>query len=163
MALRVWDDHRKKDFLKCKNIRFQNNLVLAPQAEADLVFNDHHRGSGDYLPQADLESLGNSREWRFSHNWREIDAKTAAARFPGRWIPCCSNDKLQVPITVLSRALGHPNFLQPAKDSLLATGGAGVKDSALPAYVGAVAPEGAEPWDWDRTWKAPAHYAPDSP
>jgi hypothetical protein len=30
-ALRVWDDHSKgKDFLKCKNIRVQNNLVLEP-------------------------------------------------------------------------------------------------------------------------------------
>jgi hypothetical protein len=25
---------------------------------------------------------------------------------------------------------------------------------ALPAYVGAVPPEGVEPWDWDKTWSA---------
>ena len=51
-------------------------------------------------------------------------------------------------------APGDPNFLRPTKDSPLATGGAGVKDSALPAYVGAVPPDGGEPWDWDRTWSA---------
>jgi hypothetical protein len=27
-------------------------------------------------------------------------------------------------------------------------------DPALPAYIGAVPPEGVEPWDWDMTWKA---------
>ncbi len=27
-------------------------------------------------------------------------------------------------------------------------------DPSLPAYVGAVPPEGVEPWDWDKTWKA---------
>lgn len=35
----------------------------------------------------------------------------------------------------------------------LASAGAGVSGPALPAYVGAVPPEGTEPWDWDRTWK----------
>jgi len=34
-----------------------------------------------------------------------------------------------------------------------ATGGAG---GDLPTYVGAVPPEGVEPWDWDKTWKARA-------
>src|SRR5262249_35302124 len=46
------------------------------------------------------------------------------------------------------------NFLQPKKDSPLATQGAGTEDPGLPTYVGAVTPEGAEPWNWQWTWDA---------
>ena len=52
------------------------------------------------------------------------------------------------------RRQGDANFLRPPKDSPLAKGGAGATDPALPAYVGAVPPEGVEPWDWEKTWKA---------
>jgi hypothetical protein len=41
------------------------------------------------------------------------------------------------------------NFLRPAKNSVLAGGGA---DGDLPTYVGAVPPEGVEQWDWQKTW-----------
>jgi hypothetical protein len=58
------------------------------------------------------------------------------------------------PNAVLSYKPYDPDFLRPPKDSPLATGGAGVTDSALPAYVGAVPPEGVEPWNWEKTWKA---------
>src|SRR5207244_1765835 len=38
-SLRVWDDHGKeKEFLKCKNIRFLNNLVLTPPRYIDMSF-----------------------------------------------------------------------------------------------------------------------------
>ena len=43
------------------------------------------------------------------------------------------------------------NFLRPAKNSPLATAGAG---GDLPTYVGAVPPEGVERWDWTKTWNA---------
>jgi serine/threonine protein kinase len=153
-ALRVFDDHTKgKDFLKCKNIRFQNNLVLAPQFPADLVFHNHTRGNFAQDWPGDVDALRKSPQWRFSHNWREIDPETAAARFADRWIYHPA-DHLQLRITVLSRSRRDADFLQPAKESPLATGGAGVTDSALPAYVGAVPPEGVERWDWDKTWKA---------
>jgi serine/threonine protein kinase len=155
-ALAIADDHAKgKEFLKCKNIRFQNNLLLEPQDDGDLFLNDHLRGTGGAgFPQADVESLLKSPEWRFSHNWRQIDPVKALARNPGRWIPRCPNDKLQVRIALLPYKLGHPKFLQPAKNPPLATGGAGVSDTWLPAYVGAVPPEGVEPWDWDKTCSA---------
>jgi hypothetical protein len=155
-ALAIADDHAKgKEFLKCKNIRFQNNLVLEPQGDADLFLDDHLRGTGGIVfPKADVESLLKSPEWRFSHNWREIDPAKAVARFPGRWIPRCPNDQLQVPIALLSRTPGDPDLLRPPGGSRLATGGAGVTDPALPAYVGAVPPEGVEPWDWKKTWSA---------
>jgi hypothetical protein len=154
-ALLVCDDHDKgKAFLRCKNIRFQNNLVLGSQLPPDLIFFDHPRGSKrNQLRPGDLDALLKSPQWRFSHNWREIDPVNAAARSPGCWIPRCPNDQLRVPIEVLSRKPVDPNFLRPPKKSPLARGGAGVTDPSLPAYVGAVPPEGVQPWDWAKTWK----------
>jgi hypothetical protein len=164
-AVVIKDDHSKgKDFLKCKNIRIHNNLVLAPGQVADLWFLDHTRGDQQKTRPSDLPALLTSPEWHFSHNWREIDPMLAAARLPTMWIPLCPNDHAQVPIEVLSRTVGDSNFLRPAKDSPLATGGAG---GSLPAYVGAVPPEGVPPWDWDKTWQAdlsgvqPGDKAPD--
>jgi serine/threonine protein kinase len=157
VALRVFNDSTKaKEFLKCKNIRFQNNLVLSPLFPADLLFKDKARDKPSTLEDrpGDLALL-KSPQWRFSHNWREIDPMKAATADPnGSWIPRCPNDQLKVPIELLSREWGNPNFLRPARDSPLARGGAGVTDSSLPAYVGAVPAEGAEPWDWDKTWAA---------
>jgi hypothetical protein len=54
----------------------------------------------------------------------------------------------------VGRDPGAPDFLRPAKDSPLATGGAGKDDPALPSYVGAVPPEGTAEWDWEKTRKA---------
>jgi hypothetical protein len=101
-----------------------------------------------------VKSLLNSPEWRFSHNWRETGGPKPGSELATVWIPPSKLDRLQVPIDAGSRQLGQPNFLRPPKGSPLATGGAGVDDPALPRYVGAVPPEGVEPWDWDRTWKA---------
>jgi hypothetical protein len=152
-AVMVWDDHEKgKDFLKCKNIRIQNNLVFETDFPADMVFSNHRRNTGNDITPCDLKGLLNSPEWRFGHNWREVDPKKAIARDPDRWIRLHPNDR-QGPIQVLSRKPGDANFLRPPRGSPLGTGGAGGSDASLPAYVGAVPPEGVEAWDWDRTWK----------
>jgi serine/threonine protein kinase len=149
-ALRVWDDHRKgKDFLKCKNIRVQNNLVLEPVV-VDMMFFDHPRGNSSQPRPGKMQELLNSPEWHFSFNWREINP-VVAAKHP-RWIPACPNDNLAGRFKVLSRKQDHSDFLRPPRDSPLAKGGAGVSDISLPAYVGAVPPEGVEPWDWQKTW-----------
>lgn len=152
-ALRVWDDHGKgKEYLKCKRVHFHNNLVLAPQLDADLVLLDHPRGVFTKSKPGDVKALLSSPEWRFSHNWREVDGEKAEARYPGRWIPAGPLDRLLGSIKVLSRKAGDVDFLRPPKDSVLAT--AGVNDVTLPPYVGAVPPQGVEPWDWDTTWMA---------
>jgi tRNA A-37 threonylcarbamoyl transferase component Bud32 len=152
-AMRIWDDHKKgRDFLKCKNIRVQNNLVLGHQFAADLVFFNHPRGDFDQTSASDLPALLTSPNWRFSHNWREIVPLKPGLGLSDRWVPTCPNDHLEVPIRVLSRTHGDPNFLRPQKDSPLATSGAGVSDISLPAYVGAVPPDGVQPWDWQKTW-----------
>jgi hypothetical protein len=155
LALRLWDDSTKgQGFLKCKKIRVQNNLVLEPQLEADMILLDHRRGNRDQWSAGDVPSLLNSPEWRFSHNWRELVLRKPAHPNLGHWIPQCPQDRLQVPIQAGSRKLSAPDFLRPPKDSPLATGGAGVEGPTLPPYVGAVPPEGVEPWDWEKTWKA---------
>jgi serine/threonine protein kinase len=152
-AVVVKDDQSKgKDFLKCKNIRIQNNLVLEPEQVVDLWFLDHDRGNNQQPGRrGDLQALLKSPQWRFSHNWRELTPLNPKDKDAAYWIPASPTDRLQVPIEVLSRTLGDPDFLQPAKESPLAKGGAG---GSLPAYVGAVPPQGTDSWDWDETWKA---------
>jgi hypothetical protein len=153
-AVRIWDDHTKGEgFLKCKNIRVQNNLVFKTGFPGDMVFSNHKRG-GNYEARSpcNLQSLLDSRDWLFSHNWREVDQASARARAPDRWIPLGPSDHALPPNAVLSLKPGNPDFLRPPKDSPLATGGAGVSDISLPAYVGAVPPEGVPEWDWQKTW-----------
>jgi hypothetical protein len=184
----IWDDHSKgKDFLQCKSIRVQNNLVFRTTLDADILFSNHRREDPGRPINPDLKGLLNSPEWRFGYNWREIDLQRGA-RQAERWIPPDPTDHLPDSIEVLSRQLGDPHFLRPAKGSPLGSSGAGGErfsplrvasavgqaaglsdawmagwvvtqtrgrpDPALPAYVGAVPPEGVEPWDWDTTWKA---------
>jgi hypothetical protein len=60
------------------------------------------------------------------------------------------DERLQMP-DGLSHDPNDPAFLRPAADSPLASEGAG---GDLPTYVGAVPPEGVEPWDWQKTWNA---------
>jgi serine/threonine protein kinase len=154
-ALAIWDDHAMgKPFLKCKNIRIQNNLVFYTDFPADLNFNNHRRGIHQIITPCDLNGLLHSSEWRFGYNWREVDPRRGAKE-PERWIPLdpATDHRLKADM-VLSINSNNPNFLRPAKDSPLAEGGAGVNDPALPAYVGATPPEGVEPWDWEKTWTA---------
>jgi hypothetical protein len=189
MALRIWEgDSKGQACFKCRNIRFQNNLVFKSRSELDMFFLNYPRGKTEEAWPGDLVGLLNSPEWRLSHNWREIDLNDAAAQYPRIWIPGRPEDHLKTPINVLSRTPGDPNFLRPPKNSPLAWSGAGghgvpsarvaslmgqaaglanpwmagaalaqpinQPDLSLPAYVGAVPPEGVEPWDWQKTWTA---------
>jgi hypothetical protein len=187
ICLRIWDDSSQKDdFLAARDVRFQNNLVLAPTRSLDLVFKDHVRGVWFEDRRGDLKRLLNSPQWRFSHNWREVEPEKAANAGPsGSWIPACPGDRLLESIDAGSRKPAEANFLRPGERSPLGSAGAGAPgpalaalaslvgtagggptsfswtaaagaahyEPALPPYVGAVPPEGAEPWDWGRTWK----------
>jgi hypothetical protein len=156
-AVGIWDDHAKgKDFLKCKNIRVQNNLVFETDYPADMVLSNHKRGTLSAIDSCDLKALLDSPNWHFSHNWREVDPVRAKAEAPDRWIPLSPTDHPPPANAVLSLKPDDPDFLRPPKGSPLAAGGAGVSDIPLPAYVGAVPPEGVEPWDWQKTWNAMA-------
>ena len=152
-AICIWDDKMKdKEFLKCKNIRIQNNLVLGPILKTDFCLRDHRRGDLAKKAPGDLASLLNSADWRFSHNWREGEEPNPASGENLFWIPPSKSNKLQKTIEVMSRAQGDLDFLRPAADSPLATGGVGDADPVLPLprYVGAVPPKGMDPWDWGK-------------
>jgi hypothetical protein len=145
-AFRLWDTAPKG-----KNIRLCNNLFIGRPGGPDMQFWDNGgqaqkaRGFGDGKAVLDV--------WRMDHNWRELNSDKG---WGNGWIPLGAKDRWQSRLDVLSRKPDHPDFLRPAKDSLLTKGGAGAgenPESALPPYVGAVPPEGIEPWDWDRTWK----------
>ena len=89
--------------------------------------------------------------WRYP----ALAARPAASSPDAKaWVPPGPKDVLKDKIDGVNRDPKSPEFLRPAKDSPLATAGAGNEDPALPSYIGALPPHGAEPWDWDRTWRA---------
>jgi hypothetical protein len=96
-----------------------------------------------------------SEAWSLTHNWREVQEPAADNPLAKAWVPPGPKEVRKDQIDGVHRDPKAPDFLQPAKDSPLATNGAGQEDPALPCYIGAVPPEGAVPWDWDRTWRLP--------
>jgi hypothetical protein len=166
-ALRIFDDSmRGNPGMTDKKVRFQNNLVLHPLQSVDLFCADHRYGVFDAsVKGGDASKLLNA--WTFSHNWREIVPPPPGDANAPFWIPGPRDELLNPinnPIKVMSTKPGDPNFLRPPKDSPLANAGAGTRAAAapmgetmengdLPAYVGAMPPEGVEPWNWDKTWK----------
>jgi hypothetical protein len=89
------------------------------------------------------------RTWRFRSNWRDLSGSDSSRGIP---FDKTAFQHLSEK-TFLSSERWSPDFLRPAADSPLATGGAGKDDPSLPLYVGAVPPKGVEPWDWDKTWR----------
>ena len=145
-AFRLWDDS-----VKGKNIQVCNNLILGA-ASPDMIFLD---SGGDPLkPRGPGDGRLLHQAWKLSHNWREVKTPKGKGLLEESWIPPGPDDVRQDAIEVLSRDPLHADFLRPASTSPLARQGAGTKDPSLPAYVGALPPQGAQPWDWDKTWKA---------
>lgn len=84
------------------------------------------------------------KTWQFARNYRDLSGNEPT-------MPLAERDVKLDSVRFLSRDPADPNFMRPPSESPLATGGAG---SDLPTYVGAVAPEGAELWDWPKLWAA---------
>jgi hypothetical protein len=149
-AFRLWDRA-----IHGKHVEVRNNLFLGgggmDMLVVDAIDVQQSRGPGDGPAAA--------RAYRFSHNWREGKEWPAGKG----WIPPDSKkgDLLAEKIKDVNRNPKSPDFLRPAKNSPLATAGAGNEDPSLPRYVGALPPPGTEPWDWDRTWQARAKEADD--
>src|SRR5262249_4960804 len=105
----------------------------------------------------DLEALLKNPRWRFSHNWREVEPEEAKDADPnGSWIPACSDDRLLEHVEAGSRKRGDANFLRPARDSPLATGGAG-GDAVSPLRITSAAGQAqglSNPWmaAWAVAW-----------
>src|SRR5262249_55067847 len=146
-AMRLWDDA-----VKGKNIQVCNNLILGDR-QPDLVFFDSGGDPKTVRGPGDGELV--LKTWRVDHNWRELKPPRPEDNYFKYWIPKGLLDQRKDQIAVLSRSPTDANFLRPAKGSPLATEGAGKTDPSLPSYIGAVPPEGALPWDWNRTWQAP--------
>jgi hypothetical protein len=147
-ALNIFDDDvnpKSKNVVPhCKNMRFQNNLVLSSDSD-DLQFFVHERAKWKEKEKenpGDVKAL--LKAWQFSHNWREIEPAASPSWVRGL------KDTLSKDLRFMHPRSGL-EFPPPPKDSELAT--RGVADGVLPSYVGAVPPEGVK-WDWDKTWKA---------
>jgi hypothetical protein len=137
-----------------RDVCFRNNLVLRCRTPADVAFHRQRPGAQEEAP-ADGPEV--ARKWSLSHNWREVAEPSSGSDEARAWVPPDpkKGDVYQDKIEGVNRDPKSPDFLRPAKDSPLATEGAGNDDPALPRYVGALPPEGAEPWEWDRAWRMP--------
>jgi serine/threonine protein kinase len=142
-GFRVWDSEARG-----KEVRVCNNLLLG--SDIDMLF--VNSGGQPKRSQGPGDGAALARVWTIRHNWRERgpDDKDKPGRIP---------DRDDVVKKVLSDAVNRdskaPDFLRPDKDSPLVTSGAGREDPSLPIYIGAIPPEGVEPWDWDRTRRMP--------
>jgi serine/threonine protein kinase/nitrous oxidase accessory protein NosD len=120
-----------------------NNLFFGSHS-CDMGFVYSH--GGDATVAGDAVAL--FKLWRFSCNCRDFSGASN-----GR-LPESPEDVWLGPEDLVSMDEEHPDQVRPGKDSRLATAGAGRNDPVLPKYIGALTPEGVQPWDWDRTWRA---------
>jgi hypothetical protein len=145
-AIRLWDGR-----VPSANVEIRNNLLLQ-SVEPDVVFIDS--GGNEENPKGPGDIAALLKFWKLSHNWRETAKPIGADRDSKSWIPPSKDDVAKQPVEGIERKPDHADFLRPAKNSPLATAGIG---GDLPAYVGAVAPEGATPWNWQWTWETQFH------
>jgi hypothetical protein len=146
LFLRVWDEK-----VRGRDIRVCNNLSLAtpyPDLRA------YDSGGHPSTPRGWGDGEAYTKLWSFSHNWREVKSPEKRPAEPDGWVPPGKLDEVRKKIDV-ERDAGKPDYLRPKPGSPLATQGAGQVDPTLPSYVGAVPPEGVDPWDWDRAWRMP--------
>jgi hypothetical protein len=118
------------------DIQFQNNLLLVDRGP-DITFRGTNRQSLDPL--------------RLAHNWRSAQPPDAQAPDAKDWV-LSDQDTFSASVELVSLDPAHADFLRPKSESTLAASGAGESDASLPAYIGAVPPEGVEGWDWIKTW-----------
>jgi Protein kinase domain/Right handed beta helix region len=137
---------------KGRHIRLSGNLILG-SSQLDIVFM-HWAGTGDATP-GDGTLL--SKSWQIGHNRREVKAPAATDPLVAAWVPPDpeNGDVCQEAIKGVNRDPRSAGFLRPDTDSPLAVAGAGNLDLSLPRYVGALAPEGVDAWDWDRAARVP--------
>lgn len=141
--IRLWDN-KAKGVLGTR-VRVRNNLLLGVLG-AEVIYKD---AINPLLPRGPGDGSAVAARWRFDHNWRESAAPPGADGH----VPPGPTDVRRPKFDGIERDAKSPMFLRPAKDSPLATQGAGTEDPTLPRYVGALPPEGTEAWDWDRTWR----------
>jgi len=141
-AFRVWETRSGREHRKGQ-VEVANNLWLDARL-ADVGF--YLEQPGRTLP-GDSEAL--LKLWSWHHNHRD-----GSGTDPGVIVPLAAGDRRVDTSELTSTDTSQPDKLRPRKNSALATQGAGTQDLSLPSYIGALPPEGVEPWDWTRTWYA---------
>jgi nitrous oxidase accessory protein NosD len=140
-AFRVWDDAPYKD-PAAGQVEVANNLFFqASQGDMGYFLNP---GGGKEQLVGDFQVLRNV--WRFHHNCRDFSGPRAN-------VPAGIDDTALKPEDMLSVADHDLDLVRPGKGSRLGTVGAGAR-YGLPAYIGALPPDGVPTWDWDRTWRS---------
>jgi hypothetical protein len=145
-AFRVWDSS-----IKGKGVRLRNNLLLASESP-DMYFLEADKADAFKVPG---DGTAVAKAYDLGHNWRE--GREPRGELTGAWVKPDpkKGDVFKEKIDGVNRNPKSPDFLRPDPKSPLITDGAGKQDPSLPRYVGAMPPEGTEPWDWDRAWRMP--------
>jgi hypothetical protein len=147
-GLLLWD--RKP---QGSNVQVRNNLFLeCPGADMKFLLSGGASYDGKPGPGPG-EGTTVAGVWHVGHNARQA---ALPANLRG-WIPLAEEDvRLTAQDQVNRETKDVHNFLRPTKDAPMALKGAGLKDPTLPSHIGALPPEGTQPWNWDRTWRMPA-------
>jgi hypothetical protein len=130
----------------------RNNLMLN-RGRPDIVYMQFDGRSEESLRPGNGATV--VQRWQLTHNWREVAEPLGDSRDEKACVPLGSKEVRRSPIDGVNRDPKSPDFLRPDPKSPLATDGASQEDPSLPRYVGALPPEGTEPWDWDRSWRMP--------
>ncbi|HUG91767.1 MAG TPA: protein kinase [Planctomycetaceae bacterium] len=133
-----------------EHIRISSNLGLDSNS-MDWLFIDN--GGDAQFAKGAGDGRSWHEHWSIDHNWREVTPPEDNAPFRRGWVPAGQQDTITNEIAAIERDIDQPDYLRPAADSPLASGGAGSETESLPKWVGAVPPEGSEAWDWAATWK----------
>jgi hypothetical protein len=143
MCFRIWDDLPAPEH-QAGQVELVNNLFFDAQGQ-DMTYTEVTR---ERQPrQGDVKAL--LKLWKFHHNRRDFSG--TAPQFA---LPAAEADAKLHHADLLAVDVNDPTRTRPKKGSPLATQGAGARCGDLPAYIGALPPEGVEAWDWERTWRA---------
>jgi hypothetical protein len=123
-------------------VEFLNNLLFnCSVIDAAYVVNRGENASEAGDPQELVKA------WKFRGNARDLSGSRIVLQ-----IPQTDADRRLAEADLVSTDTQTLERIRPVPGSPLATFGSG-SDPALPAYVGAMPPEGVAPWDWERTWR----------
>jgi hypothetical protein len=146
---RIWDDKPYPEH-RTGQVEVVNNLFF-DALSADVSYYE----ALEATPRGIKTRPGNGDAllgmWRFRRNRRDFSGAEREYAFPA-----APGDARFTPAELAARDAKDPDALRPVKGSSLADQGAGTDDPSLPVYIGALPPEGVEPWDWGRTWRARA-------
>ncbi len=117
----------------------------------NLFFGSSYDDAAYFIAEKDGQLPGNMENllatWSFRGNARDMSGTEASLQIPmSKW------DRMLGKADLLSTKGENPERIRPAQSSPLAVFGVG-GGVGLPAYVGAMPPEGVALWDWDRTWR----------